>query len=182
MTYIKTILINALKQQGFVGEVQVTRSKKVGFGDYTSQVLLQNKLHSDGLINELMKHQLIKSVVVVNGHLNIHITEELIHTENQFIKVSSFNRLQMLRDRLYDEGHTLGEIPEYFYPLVKKVNELFLSLEELKASDGLDKDLINLFKKLDLGYIYRTLSSDALGGLFKLFNTCLMVLERANNE
>jgi len=182
MKYIKMIIKEALKIQGFTGEVLVTTPKKTGFGDYTSQVLLQNKLDSRGLINEISIHPLIKSVEVVSGHLNIYLTEALIYTENHVTQVSSCNRLQVIRDRLFDEGHTVGEVPEYFYPLVKKVNELFFSLNELKDSDGLEKELINIFKKLDLGYIYRNLSSDALGGIFKLFNTCLLALERAHNE
>ncbi|MBI9013057.1 MAG: hypothetical protein JEZ08_12565 [Clostridiales bacterium] len=182
MKLIKEILKNALVKQDFKGEVSLSPSKKISHGDYTSQVLLRHRVDEEALVRDLETHELIQKVVILNGHLNLYITEKLLEAEPCELKSKKTNRMRMIRNRLYDEQMTEGETPHYFLPLVKKTNELICSLKELNQSDGLEKELIDTFEKLDFGYVYRQLTKSDLGGIYQLLNTCLMVLERANDE
>lgn len=181
MKYIKHLISNALKKVDFHDDFSVSKPKGP-HGDYTTQVLLKHKLEAEAILEDLLDNDIIKEVDVKNGHINIYLRDSLMNETYELSPVKSSNRLSVIRDRLYDEGHRSGQIPEYFYPLVKKVNELDMTLELFKTRDDLDKDLIKTFKQLDLGYIYRKLTDDELGGIYLLFNTCLHVLERARHE
>jgi len=182
MKLVKEILKEALIKQDFKGEVSLSLPKKVSHGDYTSQVLLRHRLDEEKLIRDLETHELIQRVVILNGHLNLYITENLLETTPCELKSNKTKRMRMIRNRLYDEHMTEGEVPHYFLPLVKKTNELICSLKELNLSDGLEKEMIETFEKLDFGYVYRQQTKSDLGGIYRLLNTCLMVLERANDE
>lgn len=182
MKYIKEILKEALIKQDFNGEVSLSLPKKVSHGDYTSQVLLRHRLEEEQLIHDLETYELIQEVVILNGHLNLYITEQLLEVTPCELKSNDAKRMRMIRNRLYDEHLTEGEIPDYFLPLVKKTNELICSLKELNLPDGLGKEMIETFETLDCGYVYRQQTTSDLGGIYRLLNTCLMVLERANDE
>ena len=182
MKLIKEMLKEALMKQDFTGEVSLSLPKKVSHGDYTSQVLLRHRLDEEQLIRDLKTHDLIQEVVIVNGHLNLYITEKLLETKPVELNSDKAGRMRVIRDRLCDEQLTEGEIPNDFLPLVKKTNELICSLNNLNISDGLEKEMIETFEKLDLGYVYRQQTRSDLGGIYRLLNTCLMVLERANDE
>lgn len=181
MILIKNILKEALNRQGYKGEVSLSLPKKAAHGDYTSQVLLRHRLDEQRLIDDITTHDLIREAVVVNGHLNLYITDALLDIKSDELNNCKARRMCMIRNRLLDEGMTEGEIPQYFLPLVKKANELICSLDELNTSDGLEKEIMETFEKLDFGYVYRQQTKSDLGGIYRLLNTCLIVLERVGN-
>lgn len=169
MMWLKKYLENLL-------ELEVSLSDKSKHADYSSNVLMKHKIDKDELLTHLLDHPLIEEATVVNGHLNITVTGELIvKTGNP---AHDLSRMKTIHDRLNIEGYTEGVISNEWLPLVKKINEMNHSLDLYKESFGLEKVVLNLFENLDNGYIYRGLPKEVLGGIFKVLKQMLLVLER----
>lgn len=178
---IKAILENC---DGVSIPIEVSEVRNNKFGDYTSNVLLKNKLDGKKLMDQLTKERLFEKVETVNGHLNFFITSEIPEKRCVIKTTQKINRMKHLHDRLLKEKYN-GKIDlrEEWSPLVKQLNLLMATQEVFGevTADEVSK-LIKTFEQIDDAYIYRGHSFEALSGICKLFGTCLEVLERNEDE
>lgn len=172
MMWLKNYLENYVN-----GPVEITKPN-MKFGDYSTNVLFKNQLKADETMAFLLKHELIEDVQLVKGYLNIYITSDLKIYDGALS--SDHFRIKMIHHRLKVEGHTKGLINDYWKPLVKKVNEVNHCLDGGYQLDA--EDVIDVFEKLDRGYVYRFENDETLGGIYLLFNQLLMVLGRMEHE
>jgi len=146
------------------------------FGDYTTNILLKKKIQPDALVDYLLSHKLISDVKVVNGHINIFLTTELIERSGELSETPY--RAYVVHNRLFIEGYLTGTIEAYWMPLLKKVNELNYCLDVFNQSFDLEKMILDLFRKLDHTYVYRNNDKEELGGISHLLGQMLVALGR----
>lgn len=173
MMWLKQYLETSLKVA-----VEISKPKKQ-FGDYSTNVLLKEKLDKTVVEACLEAHELIADYKLVNGHVNIYLHKTLIIYDGPL----AFNlRMTSIHDRLEVEGYTQGQAGEDWHDLIKLCNELNYSLDNYGTSFNLDESIKKTFEKLDLGYIYRVQSDEVLGGIYLILHQVLIALGRLQDE
>lgn len=166
--YLKKRLEDLL---GVSVELSKVRTK---YGDYSSNVFLKHKNLDITLLDPLLEEPLIESYTLINKHLNINVSVELMTIIG--VPVETDSRMFEIFNRLYREGYTdIGCIPKEWFDLVKAFNVAFVSGEPTL-------DLVQIFNKLDQFRIYRNYNYEELCGIQNLLRSCLLLLERNSDE
>jgi len=177
---LKVLISNATQ----VEDIEVSVSKNSRFGDYSSNVLLKNRLNVDKVVQKLKDCELFEEISVTSGYLNLTLKSDLMLISAKIEGVNAPKRLLEVFNRLNTEGYDgQTKLLKEWSPLVKQLNliqttyELFGSIktEDLKA-------VFQMFEKLDFAYVYRVCDEASLTGIKKLLGTILMVIERASDE
>jgi len=161
-------------------EVPVVVSEKAKFGDYSTNILLMHKLNKDTVVKSLLNHDLIDSVQVINGHVNLALRSDLIEYEGRLSDKPL--RLRGLHDLMANENMTEGIIEDEWIDLAKKVNELNYTIENYNETFDLEEKVIGLFKSIDHAYVYRFQSKTYIGGIYRVLHQLLIALGRINYE
>lgn len=161
-------------------ELPVIVSEKTKYGDYSTTLLLVHKLDEKAVVEVLLDHPLVDTVKIMNGHVNIRLTDQLLtHTGPLAEKPV---RIVGLHDLMASEGKTSGKIRDEWLQLTKKVNELNHSLDAYNDAFELDQKSLSMFKTIDEAYIYRLHEDDYIGGIYRVLHQLLIALGRINND
>lgn len=120
-------------------------------------------------------------------YINLWLKKSLLPLNTKDWNKKGFSlsrRMIQLSQRLKAEVKDLdGCIDDYWFPLVKAYNLCVIDIEVLKhISDESMKGLVETFKVLDLGYMYRRQSEKTLKGLLDVLEACLIFAERKTYE
>lgn len=175
---IKQILKDSLRVEA---EISLPRNKD--HGDYSSNVILKNKLSLE-LIEELLPSDLLESYEVINGHLNLFVKVDLQPCFDGPVLRILEHRMKSVCNRLMVEGYTqTSKLEGSWLSLSKAYNLLNQTQKTFGSVKSVEIEaLIKTFEDLDYGYIYRNDSSDQLAAIVNLLAYCISLLERVIYE
>lgn len=158
-------------------DVMVVKNKK--FGDYTSNVLMKEKLSPETVLSQLAASELFESVEIKNGHINIWLSKKI----PEVVFPDKFNinhRMKDIYERLTQEGYLANAcVVKPWDELLKLCVLLYATIHIFKTpTENELAKIIQSFESIDSGYIYRNKQKNELSGIRFILGHCLLLLER----
>lgn len=172
-------IIKAFLDENLQVDCDVRVCKNLKHGDYTTNAVLKYKLD----IKDLKCPDWIDHYELVGGHLNLYVSTQLQPLYQGEKKRDIKHRMKDILNRLSIEGYTEDYEILVWEQLVKSYNLLSLTYQKYGYAEKKYVDnLVDIFEKLDHGFVYRLKNHETLCAIRDLLNRIVTLLERIDYE